>query len=99
MTNKAQCTRSNKEKIITVHENHEAIRRHREKIASKEARELLKLRGSVVEKVLSYHKISLGLWRIIGYGKDNAKAGWYLACALYNIKKIYTVRGMRTVFT
>ncbi|NLG19300.1 MAG: IS1182 family transposase [Fibrobacter sp.] len=96
---KSFCTRSKKIKQITVHKNHEQIRRHKEKIKSEEARALLRQRGGCIEKVFGHIKEQLGLRRFRAVGKSNAEANWYFVCTIYNLQKIWTVKGISACFT
>ena len=96
---KTQCTTSKKEKVITVHENRMAIVQHVKKVQSTNAKKLLGIRASVVEKVFGHIKCSLGLRKIIGIGMDRAITSWNLVCTLNNLKKIYTAKGVNAFNT
>jgi transposase len=96
---KAACTKSKKEKRIEVHREHEAIRRHKQKIANESARTLLRQRGALIERVFGWVKEQYGLRRLRSCGLENAKAEWYLACTVYNLRKIWTCRGEQALFT
>jgi transposase len=87
---KAACTKSKKRKRIEVHQRHEAIRRHKKKIANESARALLRQRGSLIERVFGWIKEQYGLRRLMSCGLENAKAIWYLACTVYNLRKIWS---------
>ncbi|NLG17432.1 MAG: transposase [Fibrobacter sp.] len=95
---KCFCTRSKKKKQITVHKSHEQIRRHKEKIKSEEARALLRQRGGCIEKVFGYIKEQLGLRRFRAIGKSNTEAMWYFACTIYNLHKIWNVKGVSACY-
>jgi hypothetical protein len=88
--NKAACTKSTKEKRISVHRHHEAIRQHKQKIASESARGLLRQRSALIERVFGWIKDQYGLRRLTSCGLENAKALWYLACTIYNLRKIWS---------
>ena len=87
---KAACTKSRKRKQIRVHREHEAIRRHKQKIANESARALLRQRGALIERVFGWIKEQYGLRRLTSCGLENAKAMWYLACTIYNLRKIWS---------
>jgi transposase len=86
---KEACTTSKKRKRIRMHGHHESIRRHKRKIANESARALLRQRGSLIERVFGWIKEQYGLRRLTSCGLDNAKAVWYLACTIYNLRKIW----------
>jgi transposase len=90
---RASCTRSKKQKRIRVHHSHESIRRHKQKIASAEAQELLRQRGRLIERVFGWLKEQYGLRRMLSRGLDNAQATWYFACTIYNLRKIWLSTG------
>ena len=86
---KSHCTSSRTEKLLTVHRCHESIRSHKEKIKSDEAKALLRKRGSVIERVFGWLKEYYGLRRLMARGLSNARGIWYLACTVYNLRKIW----------
>jgi transposase len=85
---KSLCTKSEKCKVLTVHPSHEAIRLHKKKIAQPAVQQLLKQRGRLIERVFGWIKEQYGLRRLLSRGLENAKAWWYLACTVYNLRKI-----------
>ena len=93
------CTKSTKGKRISVHRLHESIRRHARKIRSFKARTLLRQRGSLIERVFGWIKEQYGLRRLPGRGLENAKASWYMACTVYNIRKIWKMTEGKIVVT
>ena len=95
----AACTKSQNRKQISVHRQHEAICRHVQKIASAPARSLLRQRGSLIERVFGWIKEQYGLRRLPGRGLENAKASWYMACTVYNIRKIWTMAEGQVIVT
>jgi transposase len=87
---RSRCTTSARRKQISVHRCHEAIRRHKQKIASESAQALLRQRGSLIERVFGWIKEQYGLRRFSARGFENAEALWYMACTVYNLRKIWT---------
>ncbi|KMQ52767.1 hypothetical protein CHISP_0536 [Chitinispirillum alkaliphilum] len=73
---------------ITVHEKRVFIINHVEKVQSSSAKELLKIHGSVIEKVFGHTKGGLALRRIIGFEIDRAIANWSFVAVIHNLKKI-----------
>jgi len=92
-SHKAACTKSRQYKRIMVHRCHESIRRHKQKVASVEAQELLRQRGPLIERIFGWIKEQYGLRRLLSRGLENARAWWYLACTVYNLRKIWTFTG------
>jgi transposase len=88
--NKSLCTTSTKRKRLCVHRCHESIRRHKQKIANESAKELLRQRGALIERVFGWIKEQYKLRRFSATGIKNAKAMWYLACTVYNLRKIFS---------
>lgn len=96
---KSACTRSKQRKRIIVHRTHESIRRHKQKIAGLEAQALLRQRGRLVERVFGWIKEQYGLRRLLSRGLDNARAAWFLACTVYNLRKVWLYTGGVVRFT
>lgn len=86
---KSFCTKSKRDKRMTMHRCHESIRRHKEKLLQDTAQKLLRQRGSLIERVFGWIKEHYGLRRMSSVGMSNAKASWYLACTVYNLRKIW----------
>jgi len=93
------CTASKRSKVLTMHCCHESIRRHKQKVAQETAQMLLKQRGSLIERVFGWIKEQYGLRRFLSRGLENARAWWYFACTVYNLRKIvrYTNGNVLTI--
>jgi len=96
---KSRCTRSTRNKRLTMHRCHETIRRHKQKILQDTAQKLLRQRGSLIERVFGWIKEHYGLRRLSSVGMSNAQASWYLACTVYNLRKIWLHSGGVVVMT
>jgi hypothetical protein len=70
-----------------------------QKIASATGRSLLRQRGSLIERVFGWIKEQYGLRRLPGRGLENAKASWYMACTIYNMRKIWKMTEGQIILT
>ncbi|MGM0601198.1 MAG: transposase [Candidatus Rifleibacteriota bacterium] len=52
-------------------------------------KELLSKRKTIVEPIFAFIKENLSLKRFTLRRKENVSAQWYLACLIYNLRKIY----------
>jgi len=95
-THASACTQSKRRKTLTVHRHHKEIRQHKKRIAEASVQSLLRQRGSIVERVFGWIKEQYGLRRLTYRGLDNARALWYLACTVYNLRKIFACTNGRT---
>ena len=86
---RGKCTKSKYGRIITRTDDLLLLERHREKMATEEARELVRLRPPMVEGVFGILKECQGAHRFLTRGLIKVKQEWYLLCAAFNLRKLY----------
>lgn len=83
------CTKDKKGRTLEISGHEERIREHRQKMQTEEARLLIKQRSGIVELVFGVIKEHMGVSRFLLRGLENAKAEWQMACAVYNLRRIW----------
>lgn len=86
---KGGCTKDKKGRTIEINGHEGRIREHRQKMQTEEARALIKQRSGTVELVFAVIKEQMGVSRFLLRGLENARAEWQLACAVYNLWRIW----------
>jgi len=83
------CTKDKKGRTIEINGHEGLIRAHRQKMHTEEARALMKQRMGIVEVVFAIIREHMGVSRFLLRGLENVKAEWRLACAAYNLRRIW----------
>jgi len=83
------CTKVKKGRILEISELDERIREHRRKMRTEEARTLMRKRSGIVELVFGVMREQMGIVRFLLRGIENVRAEWRLACAAYNLRRIW----------
>lgn len=86
---KGGCTKDKKGRTLEINGHEGRIREHRQKMHTEEARALMKQRSGIVELVFGIIKEHMGVSRFLLRGLENVKAEWRLACAAYNLRRIW----------
>lgn len=91
---KGQCTKDKKGRTLEISGQEEIIREHRKKMQTEEAQALMKQRCGIVELVFGILREHMGVTRFLLRGLENVKAEWRLACAAYNLRRIWKEIGV-----
>ncbi len=83
-----ECTSSPHGRTIKVGEYEEHLRRHRELMATPEARELYRQRKALVEPAFGILKEEHGATRFLLRGKAKVRAEWSLLATAFNLKSL-----------
>lgn len=83
------CTKDKKGRTLEITGHEERIKAHRQKMQTEEARMLIKQRSGIVELVFGVIKEHMGVSRFLLRGLENVRAEWQLACAVYNLRRIW----------
>jgi transposase len=88
---RAQCSKDRKGRKIELVEHYEALQAQRDAHSGPGARQTLAKRRYVVEPVFAWIKQHLGFRRCTVNGIHGAQAQWSLACATYNLNRLYAL--------
>jgi len=94
-----ECTKSKHSRVITVSKYHQSIRSQREKQQDDMAIKKLRRRKAIIEPIFGIIKEHLGFRRFSGRGFTNASAQWLFVNCIYNLRKIYRIRGVGVSFS
>jgi hypothetical protein len=86
-----ECSKAKRGRTIEMGPHYEAVIRQLEKQREEAAREKLKRRKSIAERVFAHIKWNMGFVRFMYRGLAKVKAQWSLVCSVYNLKKIYKI--------
>ncbi len=86
-----ECSKAERGRSIEKGPHYEAVLRQLEKQKKQVAREKLKKRKSIVERVFAQIKWNTGFTRFTYRGLPKVKAQWSLVCSVYNLKIIYKI--------
>lgn len=86
---RAQCTKSEKGRVVELNQYHEIIKRQRDKQQLPAVRADLKKRAYLIEPVFAFIKQHLGFRRFTVSGLDNVQAQWAMMCTTYNLHKLF----------
>jgi len=86
-----ECSKSKRGRSIEMGPQHEAVMRQIEKQKELEAKEKLRKRKTIVERVFAQIKWNMGFVRFMYIGLAKVKAQFALVCSVYNLKKIFKI--------
>jgi transposase len=88
---RAQCTKSRKGRIVERTPWQDAADEHRRRAATNDAKALMRKRKAIIEPVFATIKQHGALRRWTQRGLENVRTQWSIQCAVYNLKKLYTL--------
>jgi hypothetical protein len=91
------CTGDRKGRRIYIGAHDEELKRHREKLRSAQAKDLLRKRSGIIEPVFAVMREHQGLVRFLRRGLDNVRAEWHLLSAAYNLLKVWRLHWRMTM--
>jgi len=86
------CSNDKKGRKIEISEYKDTVKRHAERLDNEENKKLLSRRKVIVEPVFGFIKENLKFRRFTVRGKENVSAQWFLACLIYNLRKMYRLK-------
>jgi transposase len=96
---RTKCSKAERGRSLEKGPHYEAVLRQFEKQQDEAARDKLRKRKSIVERVFAHIKWNMGFNRFMLRGLLKVKAQWSLVCSVYNLKKIYKIwKDNRLVF-
>lgn len=84
-----QCSKSRSGRTVQINPNYQALRRQRETLKDEAMRELLKLRGSIIEPLFGWSKEGFGFRRWTVRGLEKVKTQWLLLCTAMNLCRLH----------
>lgn len=86
---RSACTSNAQGRYVNITQYYEVVRRQCERQKTPERNEDLNKRGHLIESVFAFIKQHLGFRRFTHDGLEKTNAQWSLACATYNLHKLY----------
>jgi transposase len=83
------CSNAKNGRTIKIHPQEKILRKQRLKQKNQQAQEKLNKRKTIIEPIFGVIKHNRGFRQFSCFGLANAKAQWYMICAVYNLRKIY----------
>lgn len=85
----SECSKEKRGRKIEVSDYRKIVKEQEKRLEQIVNKELLSKRKTIVEPIFAFIKENLSFKRFTLRRKENVSAQWYLACLIYNLRKIY----------